>query len=60
MATHTDTAKLTPYKANSYPNIEGGEQRFITAELKSIQNAIGNIIVACKALEARMNANNLT
>ena len=60
MSTHTDTAKLQPYKANSYPNIEGGEQRFITQELQRIQNAIGTIITACKALEARMNTNNLT
>ncbi|MFI4971098.1 MAG: hypothetical protein ACHP7H_00345 [Hyphomicrobiales bacterium] len=60
MATHTDTTKLVQYSANSYPNIPGGEQRFITKELLSIQKSISQIIEVMKMLEARMNSNGLT
>lgn len=60
MATHTDTTKLVAYNANSYPNLPGGEQRFITKELQSLQKAIAQIIEVMKLLEARMNSNGLT
>lgn len=60
MATHTDTAGLKPYQANSYPNIEGGEARFITKELQRISAAINQLVAVAKLLEARMNTNGLT
>ena len=59
MATHTSTANLSAYKPATYPNIDGGEKRFITQELQKISVAISNIVVACKAMEARMNADGL-
>jgi hypothetical protein len=60
MATHTDTAGLKTYQASSYPNIEGGEQRFITKELQRISAAISQLVIAAQKLEARMNTNGLT
>lgn len=60
MATHTDTSALKPYNAANFPSIEGGESKFITNELKKIENAIVAIIAACKLMEARMNTNGLT
>lgn len=60
MATHTDTTNLRPYSASSYPNIEGGEQRFFTQELQRISAATAQIVAVMKLLEARMNTNGLT
>jgi hypothetical protein len=60
MTTHTDTASLRGYTSGSYPNLPGGDQRFIQDELRKLQNAIGQIVTAMKLLEARMNTNGLT
>jgi hypothetical protein len=60
MTTHTDTSKLVAYNAQSYPNLPGGEQRFISKELQNIQKSILQMIAVMKQLEARMNTNGLT
>lgn len=58
MATHNDTSKLVAYNAGSFPNL-GNSERFISNELRAIQNAIDTIIQVMKSLEARMNTSGL-
>jgi hypothetical protein len=58
MATHNDTSKLVSYTASSFPSL-GNSERFISNELRAIQNAIDTLIQVAKSLEARMNTANL-
>lgn len=60
MTTHTDTKNLRIYTSGSYPNIEGGAQKFVATELSKIQASINAIITVMRLLEARMNTNGLT
>jgi hypothetical protein len=55
MAIHNDTSKLVAYNAGNYPNM-GNDERFISNELRIIQNSIQSIINVMKLLEARMNS----
>jgi hypothetical protein len=58
MATHNDTSKLAPYDAGNFPNM-GNAERFISNELRKIQNSIQSIINVMKVMEARMNSDGL-
>lgn len=44
------TDKLTPYKDGSYPNIAGGEAKYITGELRRVSQAIASTQETMKTL----------
>lgn len=60
MAIRTDTKSLLAYTPKSYPQLEGGVERFISNELANIQNSIAKIVSVMKLMEDRMNTNGLT
>jgi len=60
MTVRTDTQGLLTYQSKSYPQLDGGVERFITNELANIQKSINKIVVVMRQLEDRMNTNGLT
>lgn len=51
-----NTANLRPYKPRAYPVLEGGTQQYISLELQQISQTLAQIIVALKAIDARLQA----
>jgi hypothetical protein len=58
MSTLHDTVKLRPYAPRSYPNL-GDDRSYLVQELRTISDTIAALIVAAKALEARLVAGGL-
>lgn len=46
------TDKLVPYREGAYPTIAGGDARFLTRELRKVENAVGSIEAIMKSMEA--------
>jgi hypothetical protein len=59
MSTLHDTVNLKPYVAAGTPNIPGNDQRYWREEFRKIQDSIAQLVVAAKALEARLVAGGL-
>jgi tRNA A37 N6-isopentenylltransferase MiaA len=51
-----NTANLRPYKPRAYPVLEGGTQQYISLELQQISQTLAQVIVALKAIDARLQA----
>ena len=45
------TDKLTPYKTGSYPQLPGGDAKFLTGELRKVHNAVSSTQAILKSLE---------
>lgn len=59
MSTMHDTVNLRPYVARGTPNIPGDDDRYWREEFRKIQDAIGQLVTAAKALETRLVAGGL-
>jgi hypothetical protein len=58
MSTLHDTTNLRPYSPHSYPTL-GDDKRYLLQELKAISDTMTALVVAVKALEARLVAGGL-
>lgn len=55
----SDTNNLKPYVARNAPVLDAGRDTWVRDELKQVQDSIRQLIVAAKALEARLVAGGL-
>lgn len=54
-----DADSMRRYTAQPYPNIEGGQGKFVTEQLRELQKTLATYADVIKKLEARLVAGGL-